>query len=67
MNEKYKDIIGMAHHVSTHHKPMPMINRAAQFAPFAALPNLDAAIDNMAQRHKATTAETARKSDCQQQ
>ena len=35
--DKYKDIIDLPHHVSERHKPMPMKNRAAQFAPFAAL------------------------------
>ena len=30
------------------HPPMPMINRAAQFAPFAALTGYDAAIDETA-------------------
>ena len=35
--EKYMDIINMPHHVSTKHTPMSRYERAAQFAPFAAL------------------------------
>ena len=41
---KYDDIINLPHHVSTQHPQMSMINRAAQFAPFAALTGHDAAI-----------------------
>ena len=41
---KYDDIINLPHHVSDYHKPMPIANRAAQFAPFAALSGHDAAI-----------------------
>ena len=41
---KYDDIINLTHHVSDYHKPMPMRNRAAQFAPFAALSGHDDAI-----------------------
>ena len=41
---KYDDIINLPHHVSDYHKPMPMENRAAQFAPFAALSGHDEAI-----------------------
>lgn len=33
----YKDIIQMPHPLSKNHAPMPRANRAAQFAPFAAL------------------------------
>lgn len=42
---KYDDIIDLPHHVSNVHSPMPMINRAAQFAPFAALTGHAAAIE----------------------
>ncbi len=45
MNFTYDDIIDLPHHVSKHHKPMPMIKRAAQFAPFAALTGYEDAID----------------------
>ena len=41
---KYDDIINLPHHVSDYHKPMPMRNRAALFAPFAALSGHDDAI-----------------------
>ena len=41
---RYDDIINLAHHVSKTRTPMSMENRAAQFAPFAALTGHDAAI-----------------------
>lgn len=43
--EEYDDIINMPHHVSKNHPQMPMMNRAAQFAPFAALTGYDAVIN----------------------
>ena len=46
--EKYDDIINLPHHVSDYHKPMPMENRAAQFAPFAALSGHNEAISETA-------------------
>ena len=36
-NLNYEDIINLPHPVSKRHKPMPVEDRAAQFAPFAAL------------------------------
>ena len=48
MNDKYDhqydDIIDLPHHVSATRPQMSMINRAAQFSPFAALTGYDAAI-----------------------
>ena len=35
--KKYGDIIHLPHHVSSVHPHMPVSDRAAQFAPFAAL------------------------------
>ncbi len=40
----YSDIIELDHHVSDKHPPMPRENRAAQFAPFAALTGYDDSI-----------------------
>lgn len=42
--EDYSDIINMPHHISKTHPQMSMMQRAAQFAPFAALTGYDAAI-----------------------
>lgn len=46
---RYEDIMNLPHHVSAKRKPMSMENRAAQFAPFAALSG-----------HEGAIAETAR-------
>ena len=48
MNSPYADIIHLPHHVSQNHPQMPMLDRAAQFAPFAAL------IANLPDRPEAT-------------
>ena len=42
--QKYGDILNMPHHVSATRPQMPMSDRAAQFAPFAALTGYDSAI-----------------------
>ena len=44
MTDKYADMIYLPHHVSTKHPQMALIDRAAQFAPFAALTEYGAAI-----------------------
>ena len=44
MTDNYADIINMPHHVSSRHTPMSLLNRAAQFAPFAALTGYDEAV-----------------------
>lgn len=50
MNNKYEDIINLPHHVSKRHRQMPLAERAAQFAPFAALEGHAAAVSSTAQR-----------------
>ena len=42
--EKYNTIMNLQHHVSKTRPQMPMSDRAAQFAPFAALTGYDSAI-----------------------
>lgn len=44
MINQYEDIIQLPHHVSKTRPQMSMIDRAAQFSPFAALTGYDAAI-----------------------
>ena len=45
---KYDDIINLPHHVSKRHPQMPLLNRAAQFAPFAALTGYQESIEETA-------------------
>ncbi|MBR5052656.1 MAG: hypothetical protein IKW91_05475 [Bacteroidaceae bacterium] len=52
MNEAYEDIIKLPHHVSKKHPQMSMLQRAAQFAPFAALTGHDEAIEETANKHE---------------
>lgn len=44
ITHKYDDIINLPHHVSETRAHMPMLDRAAQFSPFAALTGYDAAV-----------------------
>jgi hypothetical protein len=46
MTNDYDDIINLPHYEPKHHPRMSMWNRAAQFAPFAALTGYDAAIQS---------------------
>lgn len=59
---RYDDIINLPHHVSETRTPMPMENRAAQFAPFAALTGHDDAIAETARltssKHELSPAES---------
>ena len=48
MNSPYADIIHLPHHVSQNHPQMPLRDRAAQFAPFAALTGYEAAVGETA-------------------
>ncbi len=45
---QYDDIINLPHHVSSKHAPMPALDRAAQFSPFAALTGHNDAIKETA-------------------
>lgn len=47
-NHNYDDIIHLPHHVSATRAQMPLIDRAAQFSPFAALTGYEAAIKETA-------------------
>ena len=59
---KYEDIIDIPHHVSYRHPRMSRIDRAAQFAPFAALTGYGAAVEETARLTEGLTEldETAR-------
>lgn len=46
--EKYSDIINLPHHISQKHPQMSMEERAAQFAPFAALVGYEDAVEETA-------------------
>lgn len=45
VQQKYGDILNFPHHVSETHPPMPIADRVAQFAPFAALTGYKEAIE----------------------
>lgn len=48
MEDNYEDIINLPHHVSQKRRHMSLYDRAAQFAPFAALTGYDDAINETA-------------------
>lgn len=48
ITHKYDDIINLPHHVSDTRPHMPLIDRAAQFSPFAALTGYDEAVTETA-------------------
>ena len=47
-SHRYDDIIDLPHHVSPTRPHMPLLDRAAQFAPFAALTGYDDAVEETA-------------------
>ncbi len=49
----YEDIIGLPHHVSAKHPHMSLHDRAAQFAPFAALTGYEDAVKQAAAAYEA--------------
>lgn len=48
MKTPYADIIHLPRHVSQNHPQMPMLDRAAQFVPFAALAGYEATVGRTA-------------------
>ncbi len=53
MKNSYEDIINLPNHRSKHHPPMSNHDRAAQFAPFAALTGHDSAVIEAGRRTEA--------------
>ncbi|WP_283622189.1 hypothetical protein [Limosilactobacillus avium] len=49
---RYNDIMDVPRHVSRAHLPMPQIDRAGQFAPFAALTGYKELLDQTAKRYQ---------------
>lgn len=49
---KYRDIINLPHHVSKTRPQMDIIDRAAQFSPFAALTGYDVVIEKTRRLHE---------------
>ena len=56
MNTPYDDIIGLEHPTSKKHPRMARLDRAAQFAPFAALKGYEEVIDENRQKNEAQNA-----------
>ena len=52
MNDDYSDIINLEHHKSENYPWMPDEDRAAQFAPFAALVGFSDIIRRTAEQHE---------------
>ena len=50
--DNFDDIINLPHHVSQRHPQMSMWNRAAQFAPFAALTGYEDSIKESAEENE---------------
>ena len=50
--DHYSDIIDLPHHKSVNHPHMPQADRAAQFAPFAALVGFEDILRKVAKQHE---------------
>ena len=50
--ERYADIIDLPHHKSENYPAMPQADRAAQFAPFAALVGFEDILRKVARQHE---------------
>jgi hypothetical protein len=60
----YDDIIHLPHYEPKHHPRMSMWNRAAQFAPFAALTGYEAAIQNAKEKTQESFGQTDNEESC---
>lgn len=49
IKDDYNDIINLPHHISKKYQQMSLKDRAAQFAPFAALTGYDEALKEVAE------------------
>ncbi len=56
-SHRYDDIITLPHPESKNHPKMSLHDRAAQFAPFAALTGLDSAMESTAKAHESQITE----------
>ena len=56
-DHRYDDIIALPHPDPQQHPRMPRAERAAQFAPFAALTGFEGVIEDAAERHLADQPE----------
>lgn len=52
MEKNYDDIIDLPHFRSKKHPPMSNLERAAQFAPFAALKGFEERIEELSEREE---------------
>ena len=58
MNDKYKDIYDMPHHVSDRHPHMSIKDRAAQFGAFAAVAGHSEAVEKASKENSNITDDT---------
>ena len=63
MTGKYDAILHLPHHVSEKHPPMPRADRAAQFAPFAALTGYNQVIEQTAKNAETAIAQAEAQGD----